>query len=55
MKLLTSPNYCYSDPAMKDALHDIPILREFAELDAREDVISDETAVLKFHHLLEKH
>jgi len=40
---------------MKNALHDIPILREFAELDAKEDVISDKTAILKFHHLLENH
>ncbi|WP_292929914.1 transposase [Nitrosomonas sp.] len=38
----------YSDPAMEEALHDVPMLLEFAE----EDVIPGETTILKFHHLL---
>lgn len=29
----------YSDPAMEEALHDVPILRRFAGLDAFEDVM----------------
>ena len=45
----------YSDPAMEEALHDVPMLREFAGLDAGEDAMPDETTILKFRHLLEKH
>lgn len=43
----------YSDPAMEEALHDIPLLRQFAGLNAFEDVISDESTILRFRHLLE--
>jgi IS5 family transposase len=45
----------YSDPAMEEALHDMPLLREFVGLDAGEDAMPDETTILKFRHLLEKH
>ena len=45
----------YSDPGMEEALHDVPMLREFAGLDAGEDAMPDETTILKFRHLLEKH
>jgi IS5 family transposase len=45
----------YSDPAMEEALHDIPLLRQFAGLDAFEDVMPDESTILRFRHLLEKH
>ncbi|MEC4746990.1 IS5 family transposase [Methylomicrobium sp. Wu6] len=45
----------YSDPAMEEALHDIPMLREFAGLDAGEDAMPDETTILKFRRLLESH
>ena len=45
----------YSDPAMEEALHDIPLLRRFAGLDAFEDVMPDESTILRFRHLLEKH
>ena len=31
----------YSDPAIKEALHDVPMLREFAGLDAGDDVMPD--------------
>jgi transposase, IS5 family len=47
--------FAYSDPAMEEALHDIPLLREFAGLDATEEAIPDETTILKFRHLLERH
>lgn len=43
----------YSDPAMEEALHDIPLLRQFAGLDAFEDVMPDESTILRFRHLLE--
>lgn len=45
----------YLDPAMQEALYDVRMLREFAGLDAEEDVMPDETTILKFRHLLEKH
>ncbi len=45
----------YSDPAMEEALHDMPMLREFAGLDAGEDAMPDETTILKFRRLLETH
>ncbi|EIC28645.1 MULTISPECIES: IS5 family transposase [Methylomicrobium] len=45
----------YSDPAMEEVLHDMPLLREFAGLDAGEDALPDETTILKFRHLLERH
>ena len=45
----------YSDPAMEEALHDVPLLRRFAGLDTFEDVMPDESTILRFRHLLEKH
>ena len=45
----------YSDPGMEEALHDLPMLRDFAGLDAGEDAMPDETTILKFRHLLERH
>ncbi len=43
--------YGYSDPAMEDALHDIPALRRFAGLDAGGSRMPDETTILNFRHL----
>ncbi len=43
-----------SDPAMEEALHDTPMLREFAGL-AGLCRMPDETTILRFRHLLEKH
>jgi transposase, IS5 family len=45
--------YGYSDPAMEDALHEVPLLRRFAGLDAGESRMPDETTILNFRHLLE--
>jgi len=47
--------FAYSDPAMEEALHDIPLLRSFAGLDAVVEGMPDETTILKFRHLLERH
>lgn len=46
--------FTLSDPAMEEALHDIALFREFAGLgwDSR---IPDESTILRFRHLLEKH
>ncbi|MBU0592295.1 MAG: IS5 family transposase [Gammaproteobacteria bacterium] len=45
----------YSDAAMEEALHDVPLLRHFAGLDAGTDSMPDETTILNFRHLLECH
>ena len=44
-----------SDPAMEEALHDVPLYREFAGLDAGITRLPDETTILRFRHLLERH
>ena len=44
-----------SDPAMEEALHDVPLYREFAKLDGAAARLPDETTILRFRHLLEKH
>src|SRR5512137_1722768 len=44
----------YSDPAMEEALHEVPLLRAFSGLDAGEDAMPDETTILKFRRLLER-
>ena len=43
----------FSDPAMEEALYEITPLRQFARL--RMSAIPDETTLLNFRHLLEKH
>jgi len=45
----------HSDPAMEEALHDIPLYREFARLDAGITRLPDESTILRFRHLLEEH
>jgi len=47
--------YGLSDPAMEDSLYDIESIRRFAEIDLEVDVVPDETTILNFRHLLEKH
>ena len=44
-----------SDPAMEEALHDMPVYREFAKLDGVLERLPDESTILRFRHLLEKH
>jgi IS5 family transposase len=44
-----------SDPAMEEALHDVPLYREFAGLDAGATRMPDESTILRFRHLLEEH
>jgi IS5 family transposase len=47
--------YALSDPAMEDALYEIESMRRFAGLELSDDAMPDETTILKFRHLLEKH
>jgi IS5 family transposase len=44
-----------SDPMMEDTLYEVESMRRFAGLKLCEDRIPDETTILKFRHLLEKH
>jgi IS5 family transposase len=47
--------FTLSDPAMEEALHGTPLLREIAGLDNWSSRLPDETTILRFRHLLEKH
>jgi IS5 family transposase len=44
-----------SDPAMEEALHDVPMYMEFAGLDVGASRVPDESTILRFRHLLEKY
>lgn len=45
--------FTLSDPAMEEALHDVPLFREFAALNY-ETRLPDESTILRFRHLLEE-
>ncbi|NOR71739.1 MAG: IS5 family transposase [Methylomarinum sp.] len=47
--------YGLSDPAAEESLYDIESMRRFAGLELGDDAIPDETTILNFRHLLEKH
>ncbi len=44
-----------SDPAMEEALHDMPLFREFAGLEGWDERLPDESTILRFRHVLEEH
>jgi len=44
-----------SDPGAEDALYESPVLRSFAGVDLGRAAAPDETTILNFRHLLEKH
>ena len=46
--------FTLSDPAMEEALHDMPLFREFAGLNW-DTAVPDETTILRFRRLLEEH
>ena len=46
--------FTLSDPAMEEALHDVPLFREFAGLNWN-TAVPDETTILRFRRLLEEH
>jgi len=47
--------YDLSDPAKEDALIDVSTMRRFAGIDLISERIPDETTILTFRHLLERH
>ena len=44
-----------NDPATEEALIEVPTMRRFAGIELISDRIPDETTILTFRHLLEKH
>src|SRR5271167_3072904 len=44
-----------SDPQAEDAIYDSESMRRFARVELGEEVVPDETTILRFRHLLEKH
>ncbi len=47
--------FTLSDPAMEEALHDVPLFRDFAGLGGWDDRLPDESTIFRFRHVLEKH
>jgi transposase, IS5 family len=47
--------YALSDPGLEDALYEIESLRRFARLELADDALPDETTILNFRRLLERH
>lgn len=47
--------FALSDPGMEEALYDIESMRRFAGFELVEDAIPDETTILNFRRLLERH
>ena len=47
--------YQLSDPGAEEALYDIQSMRSFADLELGRDALPDETTILNFRHLLERH
>src|SRR3972149_2431815 len=43
-----------SDPQAEDAIYDSESMRRFAGVELSEDVVPDETTILRFRHLLER-
>src|SRR5712692_7038635 len=44
-----------SDPQAEDAIYDSESMRRFARVELGDDVVPDETTILRFRHLLERH
>ena len=44
-----------SDPAAEDALYDSESMRRFARVELGDEVVPDESTILRFRHLLEQH
>ena len=44
-----------SDPAMEEALHDVALFRDFAGLGGWDERVPDESTILRFRRVLEKH
>lgn len=47
--------FSLSDPSMEEALHGMALFRDFAGLGGWDDSVPDETTILHFRRVLEKH
>lgn len=47
--------YALSDPLMEETLYDSDAMRRFAGIELGDDRVPDETTILNFRHLLERH
>lgn len=47
--------YALSDPMAEEALYDSEAIRRFSEIELGEERIPDETTIINFRHLLERH
>ena len=47
--------FSLSDPAAEEALYDSEIMRRFVGIDLGREPVPDETTILNFRHLLERH
>ena len=47
--------YALSDPMAEEMLYDSDAMRRFAGIELGDDRIPDETTILNFRHLLERH
>jgi IS5 family transposase len=47
--------FTLSDPAMEESLHDVPLFREFSQVHNWDTRLPDETTILRFRRLLERH
>ncbi|TRO41701.1 IS5 family transposase [Pseudomonas sp. ALS1131] len=47
--------FALSDPTMEEALYEITSLRQFAQLSLTQGSIPEDTTIMNFRHLLEKH
>jgi IS5 family transposase len=47
--------FTLSDPAAEDALYDSESIRRFVGVELGDDVVPDESTILRFRHLLERH
>lgn len=52
---ILQPWFYLSDPAVEDALYDSRARRHFVGIDLGRELVSDETTICKFRHLLETH
>ena len=47
--------FALSDPGAEEAIYDSRVMREFAQIDLGEEPVPDESTILHFRHLMEKH
>jgi transposase, IS5 family len=47
--------FSLSDPQAEDAIYDSESMRRFARVELSDDVVPDESTILRFRHLLEQH